>query len=309
MVPMADRASTIARLRAVLSRTADPGGGWPYYAGKASRVEATAWALLALADSDDAPDPASTVPHLSWLASRQRADGLLVDGNGMLPNFTANGTAACALERLAPAGNGKTLSGLLAGIVSVKGVSVNVRDAHQDSTLQGWPWIPDTFSWVVPTAWCSLALKKAGPQPGRGTDARVAEADKLLLNRACDGGGWNYGNASILGQDLRPYVPTSAIALLALQDRPGDPMVRRSVAYLSGAAASERSAMALAMASLCLRAYGRPAEEIDSVDDRLAADLDRAERVGNLMALAMALYALSADRHLVQALRLTGTAS
>src|SRR5262245_32040111 len=104
--------------------SASPGGGWPYYAGKRSRIEPTCWALMALAAT--AGDPAewlrAAAPHFQWLARAQRADGLLVDAIDAPVNFTSNGLAACTLGRL---GGAVDLTRLLDAIVAAKGVSVN----------------------------------------------------------------------------------------------------------------------------------------------------------------------------------------
>ena len=141
-------------------------------------------------------------------------------------------------------------------VVSVKGVAVRtwlidlvsafqdittkVPNPRQDNSLQAWPWIPETFSWVEPTSWCLLALKKTAAQaPRNGAQARIREADTLLLNRVCTNGGWNYGNAAAFAQDLRPYVPTTAVGLMALQDRPRDPGVTRTLTFLDSARLAE----------------------------------------------------------------------
>src|SRR5439155_4953858 len=108
----------------------------------------------------------------------------------------------------AEAGPSVDLQRLLDAIAAAKGMAVDIPDPRQDNKLQGWPWMPDTFSWLEPTAWCLLALKKA-----RAAPARIAEAEKLIANRTCEPGGWNFGNASAVGQDLRPYVPTTALGL------------------------------------------------------------------------------------------------
>ena len=63
----------------------------------------------------------------------------------------------------------------------------------------------------------------------------------MLLNRACWGGGWNYGNKNVYGRDLWPYVPTTALALIALQDRRCEPIVEQSLAQLQKDVQSERS--------------------------------------------------------------------
>jgi hypothetical protein len=304
---VAEQASVAAHLRRTLVARANPAGGWPYSAGKNSRVEPTCWALLALLESADEDAAARTrlaAPHLQWLAGAQQPDGLLADQAGVPANFTANGFAACVLASVStwrPASAGPSSSAgpapdlvrLVAALVAAKGVSVDAADARQDNRLQGWPWMADTFSWIEPTCWCLLALKKTGSQTA-GAAARIEEAEKLILNRTCESGGWNYGNASVVGQDLRPYVPTTALALIALQHRREAAEVTRSVGWLREARLKEPSAMALSLTSLWLRLYGLPTDDVDA---RLASDLERAERGGNLQTLAMMLYALTADRH------------
>jgi hypothetical protein len=307
-VSTVERVPLVLRLGQTLIAAANPTGGWAYYSGKGSRIEATCWALLALADTwgeDTATWQRFAAPHVQWLATLQRGDGLLLDYPTAPPNLTANGLAACLIAHLGTASKSflpsdDLLTRLVGGIVRVKGVSVNNSDGGQDSRLQGWPWMPDTFSWVEPTCWCMLALKKIRARSGAAGESRIEEAEKLLLNRGCSVGGWNAGNASAMGQDLRPYVPTTALGLIALQDRRGEAVVERSLAYLTQARVTEPSAMALSLTLLCFRIYDRPGDDVEA---RLAGDVDRAERIGNLQALAMLVYALSATQHGAKALR------
>jgi hypothetical protein len=136
-------------------------------------------------------------------------------------------------------------------------------------------------------------LKKWAPT-NRGVDpARLDEAERLLINRSCTAGGWNYGNADVLGKDLRPYVPTSAIALLALQHRRDHPVVERSVNYLEKHATSERSGTALALALLALRVYGR---RDDAVRSALIGQLPITMALQNHAAIALAVYALNSEQ-------------
>ena len=118
---------------------------------------------------------------------------------------------------------------------------------------------------------------------------RVRDAERLLEDRACRGGGWNYGNSNMLGQELAAYVPTTAVALLAMRDRAGDPASIQGLEFLERHATSERSALALALASRALRAYGRDAAPCGRApwsNCRLPSAL------GNHAAAAAALYAL-----------------
>lgn len=304
MIPVtgSERSQLVTRLCERLIRDSRPGGGWGYYAGKSSRIEPTAWALLALSDSGTVPSPAwpqFANAHLAFLAACQRFDGLLIDIPGGPPNLTSNAIAAVVLTYLAPTA-GPSLPRLLAGLMTVRGIKVDASDPRQNNQLQGWPWLPSTFSWVEPTAWCVLAFKKASPEARPPAwEGRVADAEALLENRSCEGGGWNFGNASVLGQDLRPYVSTTALGLLALQGR-STPVVDRALTYLERARLNEPTAMALSLTALCLRTFGRPTQD---VDQGLAQDVPRMERLGNLLALAMAAHALAGDRERGHALR------
>ena len=185
-------------------------------------------------------------------------DGLLLERAGGEPNYAFHGLALLALHAAALEhrdGNGA----LLDGLQRVKGIALEPSPINrQDNSIQGWSWIDDTFSWVEPTAWCLLALKTcAQPWHARIDPVRIRDAERLLVDRSCRGGGWNYGNSNMLGKELVPYVPTTAVALLALRDRGSEPVVTEGLAFLERHSTSERSAMALGLASRALRAYGR----------------------------------------------------
>ncbi len=130
---------------------------------------------------------------------------------------------------------------------------------------------------------------------------RIDEAERMLLDRVCQTGGWNYGNSNVLGQELHAYVPTTALALLALQDRREHPAVQKSLEYLDRQRLSEPAGMALALTSICLRVYGVPAVD---VDERLAAIAERHAFFNNQHIAAMALYSLTAQEHDVEDFRL-----
>jgi hypothetical protein len=271
--------------------SANPAGGWAYYRGKTTRVEPTCWSLLALGSPDR---PARELDrHASSLAQQQQASGWLVEGPNLPVNIAFNALAAFTWLSRPGLASDDHAARLLDALVSSKGVKLPRSEiAIQDSSLQGWSWTDGAFSWVEPTAWGVLALKKAralGRAPS-GSDARIAEADRLLVDRACRAGGWNYGNSVVLEKDLRPFVPTTALALLALQDRRDHPSVPRGLAYLEADWSSEISATALGLTLLCLDVYGRP---LAHVRERLIAYLPQAIEFGNLHAMAVALMAVS----------------
>ncbi len=259
-------------------------GGWGYHASKASRLESTCWATLALTPRADSK------ALQAWPA----VDGLLLERQGGSANYAFHGLALLTL-RAVGVDHAAGTEVLLQGLQRVKGkILAPSKINRQDNSLQGWSWIADTFSWVEPTAWCLLALKQISRTAGRPIDAgRIDIAERLLLDRCCVGGGWNYGNSNMLGQELKPFVPTTAIALLALQDRRSLEEVKRSVEFLDRHATSERSGTALSLALIALRAYQRPAAA--SVHEALLAQIPTTIAFGNQMAAAMALYCLNSD--------------
>jgi hypothetical protein len=247
---------------------------------------------MALSQTDgDAPD-------LSVLSRWPRSGNWLIDVAGAPPNHAFNAIAALTL--LQGSSTSAASEAIVRSLIATKGVQLQHDPAiRQDSSLQAWSWVENTFSWVEPTAWSVLLLKHRlarGPYPDAAERVRVGE--QVLNDRACRGGGWNYGNSNVYGQDLLPYVPTTALALLALQDRRSDVLVARSLERLERDMTTERSALALSLALICLRIYGRPTGVAEQHLTQLVADryVDT-DPNDDLLGLAMASYALS-DRPL-----------
>jgi hypothetical protein len=224
------------------------------------------------------------------LSSWPVRDGLLLERAGGDPNYAFHGLAmlVMSVRRVEHAAGNKTL---LEGIQRVRGQQLPESTINrQDNSLQAWSWIDGTFSWVEPTAWCLLALKRLRKKNGAHVDEkRVADAEALLIDRCCVNGGWNYGNANMLGQELPAYVPTTAIALLALQDRLSEPAFVRSRDYLNRDATSERSALALSLSLISLNVLHQNTDRIKaSLLDQLAITT----ALGNHLNQALSLYAL-----------------
>jgi hypothetical protein len=276
--------AVVRDLQGQLLHARNDDGGWPYHPGKSSRLEPTCWALLALADH---PARASV---LDTLLGWRMAGGLFVEGPSGQVNHTFNGLAAVALPCGGPAGD-TAAEAIAARLLGVKGLKArNVKEIGQDSTLQGWPWIDGTFSWVGPTSWCLLALKRRRPNlPAKPAQARIDEAEHLLIDRACHEGGWNYGNPLVLDKALRPHLPTTAEALIAMQDRADDPVVARAARWLHDRQLSEPSAMTLSLAALACRLH-----DIDTaaIEGRLAVEIDSPRSARGHVALAVAACAL-----------------
>ena len=167
---------TLQLRRSLLAgRNAD--GGWGYYAGKSSRLEPTCWALMALGPQTETAD---VLRH--WPSS----GGLLLERADGGPNLAFQGVALLALRALRIEHDAGTAA-LISAIEHAKGVALRPSPTQrQDNALQAWSWIPDTFSWVEPTAWCLLALKKWSRAGGFHPDAlRGQVAERMLIDRCC----------------------------------------------------------------------------------------------------------------------------
>ena len=239
-----------------------PDGGWSYVPRAQSSPEPTCHALLAGVAADAAQR------GLAWLQSRVNDDGALTLQGDSEPHWTTS-LFVLTLARIgaAPQARDKSLLWLLA---SEGKRAERQEEVVLDSTLLGWPWMGDTFSWVEPTSLALLAVKTCG----RRDHARVAEAERLLIDRACQDGGWNVGNHTVFGARLFGLAPTTALAALALQGaRSGVEAVRRALAFLNREIAVRPSALSLAMTILCLGAHGRPTSDLaDALARRQEAD-------------------------------------
>jgi len=164
------------------------------------------------------------------------------------------------------------------------------RHVRFDPDKYGWPWFPDTVSWVVPTAFAVLALSQL-PCSCDGLEHVAARIDcgiQMLFDRACPGGGWNAGNGVVYGAALAPHADDTAIALLALRDQTKEPVVQGSVDYLERVAATLTAPWSLAWAILALAAHRRPTTSLSSSLVALR-DLSSIEDTSTLAVVCLAL--------------------
>jgi hypothetical protein len=265
----------LERLRAMRN----PDGGWPYYAGKTSRLEPTCWALLAL-------QAAGEKASLDVLRQWPRREGWFVDKSSDAVNVAFNALAAFTLAALKA--DPELSAPVARALVSFKGEKYSQSPHYrQNNSIQGWSWVAGTFSWIEPTAWAVLALKKLRVSEAH---ARIEEAERLFADRLCKGGGWNFGNSNVLGKELGPYVPTTALTLLSLSDRADTPYVRSSVDYLWNHRLDERSGPALGLAAIALDLFGRKADDAEAA---LQLEWTRTGFVGNVSTLALSCCALT----------------
>ncbi len=244
-----------------------------------SRLEPTCWALLATralrADSDRI--------LAGWPSSAEA----LIDHDGGLANWSFHALALFTRLALGDA-SAVELQPLAKALAEARGRAMkSSATQRQDNSLQGWSWIEGTFSWVEPTAWALLALKACRSRGlvVPGSDKRIREGDALLRDRVCVTGGWNYGNSSVFGKNLPAYIPATAIALLALQDRGDEDFVRHSLNYLEAHAANHASTRALALSTLALRRHARSTVIVEEALRTWLARHLSVDVVSNAMAL------------------------
>ena len=205
----------------ILKAAQNADGGWGYFAGKPSWLEPTAYALLALAGER------GTAVDRGWelVRSWQRPDGAFrpcaaVDE----PHWSTSLVLTfCCVAGVSDEAFQRGLRWLL----SSSGTEGRpfFRMAHWlrptvvefDPGLAGWPWETGASSWVEPTAHALMALRCAARSVhSPDLPGRMAMSERMLLDRRCRDGGWNFGNRRVLGADLPSYPETTALALMAL---------------------------------------------------------------------------------------------
>jgi hypothetical protein len=285
------RISGVLRKALLAARNQD--GGWGYAPGRQSRIEPTCWAELALGHS------LGRAPDVDSIRRWRRQDDWLLDVPGAPPNIPFNALAALTL--LQEPSTIALAQPIITHLIHARGRTFRQTAAlAQDNSIQAWSWVDGTASWVEPTAWCLLLLKRVRSQsPSQEAAERIRIGEQFLFDRVCHEGGWNYGNPEVYGQKLWPYVPTTAVALLAMQDHRAHPVVKQSLKQLQKDVASERSVVAVALTIVCLRTYGVATDSLEQTAIEMAASADP----GNLLATATMLYAL-ADTQQQSAFRL-----
>ncbi len=234
-----------------LASQACPDGGWGYAPGQAGHLEPTCLALLALAGERERYAAVIETAR-AFLKSCAGPDGLYRLGRGRPEAVWPSSLVLFVQTSLdEPAEEVNRTASALLGLRG-RDVSQDDSDINDiDSKLIGWPWAEQNFSWVEPTCWAVLALRRAG----QGNQPRVAEGVRLLLDRALEEGGINYGNRRILGIALEPIPGPTALMLLALQGQPSHPRIASSVSYLRSRGIHEDDLEHLCWSRLALDLY------------------------------------------------------
>lgn len=276
-------------------------GGWGSQSGRVSSTEVTALATLALGRLDTAAAHASAALGLRWLAARQHDDGGWPVSARVDEGSWATALVVLALDALGrePAAAVRGARWLMRRVPRTLGLASSLLHrfapgalaVRLDPDLKGWAWTAAASSFVEPTCYALLALKRLQRHlPGDAVAERIDEAERMVYDRMCRDGGWNYGNSTVLEAELWPYADVTALALLALADHREREANVRSLRALRAMLQRVDSGLSLAWATLCFAAYG---EDFAPVRERLMARYARTAFLGETKAVALALLALN----------------
>jgi Squalene-hopene cyclase N-terminal domain len=275
-------------------------GGWGAVKGKRSNTESTSFALMALKSLDQKLFNHQTTAALKWLVQHQKDDGSwsLNDAS----NQSSWTTPIAVLALLAFQERSEHALRAAKWILMQEGrkpgwiasllvrLSLIKKMTELDPYLSGWSWTAGAFSWVEPTSYSLMALKKLKRSlVGTNCEERIRQGEMLIYDRMCESGGWNYGNSKVLGESLWPYPDVTAVALIALQDRAIKEANRRSLLALQSMMREAPSGIALGWGILCLKLYGEDIREWEKI---LLANFQKTRFLGETKALALAVLAL-----------------
>jgi squalene cyclase len=255
-----------------------PEGGWPFlFGGQQAATEPTALALLALPQD--------------FIREREAAIRFLLEmqnPNGSWPAFAGDdkegsGYTGLVLYVFVRANlEGKASDRAVEWLLGTQGWEshwlwrwkFHTTDRHVrfDPDKFGWPWTPETVSWVIPTAYSLLGLRQASAAHGEKLrQLRIRRGIEMLYDRICPGGGWNAGNGVVYGSALAPHLDATAIALLALAPESANGSIDRSLEWLERSEPECFAPWSDGWSILALGAYRRPT---DARVDRLCANAD-----------------------------------
>ena len=275
-------------------------GGWGAVKGKRSNTESTSFVLMALKSLEGNPFDRQTTAGLKWLLQRQKDDGSWSLNDASKQSSWTTPIAALALlsfqdqrdHALRAAKWILTQEGRKPGWVATLlfRLSLLKKITELDPYLSGWSWTAGAFSWVEPTSYSLMTLKKLKRSlDGTNCEERIRQGEMLIYDRMCENGGWNYGNSRVLGEALWPYPDVKAVALIALQDQAMSETHQKSLRALDAMLREAGSGTALGWGILCLTLYKQDVQEWKKI---LVKNFEKTRFLGETKAVALALLAV-----------------
>lgn len=248
-------------LGALLLSRQNPDGGWGYYAGQSSWLEPTAYAALALTGTEACGRAMELLrrwqlPSGAWQANERAkipcwATSLALVLKSVHGEFDESWRKGLGWLTATRARQGAVQGWLDRLFRREPAVAL-------DPSLTGWPWREGTAGWIEPTAHALRALELGRPRhdtpPLR---ERVDLGVRMILDRQCRDGGWNYGNRRVLGKDLESFPETTALALIGLCGRRG-PQVERGIECALRHWRQGARGLAQALLRIAFRMHGVP---------------------------------------------------
>jgi hypothetical protein len=232
-------------------------GGWGYYSGKNSSPEPTIYSILALCKGSTECTQAAQ-KGLDWLAGQTKPNGAL-SLPGQKDDHWTTLLYLIPLTKLKSSTKDDIEKVTQWAFQYQSKTVINSKENKLDGSIVGWCWAPNTFGWVEPTAYGVLALKMAGHSEHK----RVRDGIRLILDRVCNDGGWNYGNREVLGHQLTSYVSTTAYALMALQkESSAEDARKKGLDYLQKEILTNLSTLNLSLTILCFDIFGQNTESL-----------------------------------------------
>ena len=274
-------------------------GGWGAVKGKRSNTESTSFVLMALKSLEGNPFDRQTTAGLKWLLQRQKDDGSWSLNDASKQSSWTTPIAALALlsfqdqreHALRAAKWILTQEGRKPGWVATLlfRLSLLKKITELDPYLSGWSWTAGAFSWIEPTSYSLMTLKKLKRSlDGTNCEERIRQGEMLIYDRMCENGGWNYGNSRVLGEALWPYPDVTAVALIALQDQATSETNQKSLRVLDAMLREAGSGTALGWGILCLTLYKQDLQEWKKI---LVRNFEKTRFLGETKAVALALLA------------------
>lgn len=244
-------------------------------------AEPTVWAAIAL-HAAGRENETVVGGALDWIAEQQRADGRVgvtekLDQPAWTTALAVLAWNACG-ESHARRFESQSRAALQ-WLIQLRGQPIAPKAAGfaYDTQLIGWPWVAGTTSWLEPTAYSIMALRRFADSADTSI-ARVDEGVRLLLDRAVPTGGWNYGNPQAFGNGLRAFADTTGIALCALAGQPRNEKMTKAIEFLGVELPRVRAPLSLGWGLIGLRAWNAVPADAEGWLAEAAAGLEENER-------------------------------